>query len=234
MKPLDLSRLLHPVTVTRPMKENYNEDIDSYTAKEEFEKERLALKANILYVHGFASSGNSGTAQTLQKMLPESKVVAPDLPIDPREALSLLKKLIIEENIDIVVGTSMGGMFAQQMRGVPKVIVNPSFHVSESMRGKIGKVRYFKAREDGSTEFEVTEQLCENYQDIEAHQFENIDEREKKITYGLFGIDDDVVNCESEYRKYYPNTMFFGGGHRLDENAIYNYVVEAILLLNKD
>lgn len=196
-----------------------------------FDNERLSLKANILYVHGFASSGNSGTARTIKRYLPNCRVVSPDLPINPVEAIEMLKRIVEEEKIDVVVGTSMGGMFAQKLRGIPKVLVNPSFHVSESMRRKIGIVPFFKRRADGATEFEVTTALCDAYRNVEKAQFDNLNDREIAITYGLFGTDDDVVSCETEYDGYYRNKMVFIGGHRLTDDAVHDYVVEAILKL---
>ena len=51
------------------------------------------------------------------------------------------------------------------------------------------------------------------------------------VTYGLFGTDDDIVSCEAEYDKYYRNKMVFIGGHRLTDDVIHDYVVEAILKL---
>ena len=41
----------------------------------------------ILYVHGFASSGQSGTVTRLRTVFPNAKVMAPDLPRHPEEAL---------------------------------------------------------------------------------------------------------------------------------------------------
>lgn len=200
----------------------------------QFNNDRLSLKANILYVHGFASSGNSGTARTIQKYLPKCRVIAPDLPIDPDEAIAMLKQIVAKEKISVVVGTSMGGMFAQKLRGIPKVLVNPSFHVSESMRRKIGIVPFFKRRADGATEFEVTPALCDAYNNVETGQFDNLSDKEISITYGLFGTDDDVVSCEAEYDRHYRNKMIFVGGHRLTEDVIHEYVVEAILKLLKN
>ena len=46
----------------------------------------------ILYVHGFASSGQSGTVLKLREMLPSASIVAPDLPLHPEEAVDLLHK----------------------------------------------------------------------------------------------------------------------------------------------
>ncbi|MCH5345603.1 MAG: hypothetical protein J1E63_00755 [Muribaculaceae bacterium] len=230
-----IANILRPVTTTRANRHEWRLQPDAFDDDLElFEQERLALKANVLYVHGFASSGNSGTAATIQKYLPNCRVIAPDLPIDPNEALMLLRKIIAEQKVDVVVGTSMGGMFAQKLRGIPKVLVNPSFHVSESMKNKIGVVPFFKKRQDGASEFEVTPQLCDAYKAIETPQFDNIDEHEKSITYGLFGTEDDVINCEEEYSRYYPKKMIFFGGHRLSEKVIHDYVIEAILILLQD
>ena len=47
----------------------------------------------ILYVHGFGSSGQSGTVTRIREVLPQAEVIAPDLPIEPQEALQLLKHL---------------------------------------------------------------------------------------------------------------------------------------------
>jgi predicted esterase YcpF (UPF0227 family) len=79
----------------------------------------------LLYVHGFASSGSSGTVMTLRRHLDSWRVIAPDLPVDPFDALELLRNIVEKEQPDVVVGTSMGGMYTQQLWGVPRIIVNP-------------------------------------------------------------------------------------------------------------
>ena len=78
----------------------------------------------ILYIHGLSSSGASGTARHLQALLPDIRVIAPDLPIDPDEALAMLRDLVATERPDIVIGTSMGGMFAQQLYDCRKILVH--------------------------------------------------------------------------------------------------------------
>ena len=69
----------------------------------------------LIYFHGFASSGASGTVQLLRKMLPSAEVIAPDIPVDPEEALPFLKDLVEAEQPDVIVGTSMGGMYNRCM-----------------------------------------------------------------------------------------------------------------------
>lgn len=189
-------------------------------------KDYLAI--NILYVHGFRSSGKSGTAERLRAFLPHCKVYSPDLPINSKEAVALLKRMVAEKKIDVVVGTSMGGMLAQKLRGVPKILVNPSFYVSETFRKNMGTVTYFSEREDGAKDVEITQEIVDSYVAIERGQFRLISQREKNITVGAFGNEDDVVNCKEDYMKHYDNIVYFAGGHRLDANSIKKRIIPAI------
>ena len=85
----------------------------------------------VIYFHGFGSSGEGSTVRTLSELLPDWTVIAPDIPVDPKEALPFLQELCAKEQPDVVVGTSMGGMYAQQMRGFKRICVNPSFNISK-------------------------------------------------------------------------------------------------------
>lgn len=193
-----------------------------------YEQIRDFLSIKILYVHGFRSSGKSGTADRLREFLPHCKILSPDLPIDAKEAVAFLKRIVAEEQIDVVVGTSMGGMLTQKLRGVPKILVNPSFFVSETFRNNMGKVSFFSEREDGATEFEITQEVVDSYVAVESGQFRAISQREKNITVGAFGNKDDVVNCKDIFRKHYDNVLYFAGGHRLDADSLKLRIIPAI------
>ena len=78
----------------------------------------------LIYFHGFGSSAASGTIRTLRERLPDFEVIAPDIPVDPAEALPFLRELCEKEQPNVVVGTSMGGMYAQQMFGINDTQVN--------------------------------------------------------------------------------------------------------------
>ena len=133
----------------------------------------------LLYVHGFASSGSSGTVMTLRRHLDSWRVIAPDLPVDPFDALELLRNIVEKEQPDVVVGTSMGGMYTQQLWGVPRIIVNPSFEMSRSLLfGKMGRNKYMSKRQDGATEFRVDKTLVERFKLMEKTQFDGITEEQ--------------------------------------------------------
>lgn len=192
------------------------------------------LQCNILYVHGFRSTGNSSTAKNLRELLPHCKVVSPDLPVNAEEAVALLREICEEQKIDVVVGTSMGGMLAQKLRGMPKVLVNPSFFVSETFKKNMGTVTYFKEREDGVKEFEITPEIVESYSKIEKRQFSRISPKEMAITVGAFGNDDKTVDCKDDYMEHYDKIIYFAGGHRLDKDALKDRIIPAIAQLYRN
>lgn len=194
------------------------------------------LKLNILYLHGFASSGNSGTAKEIREGLPACRVISPDLPIDPADALNLIHTIVDEQKIDLVIGTSMGGYFAAMTHCDMKILVNPSFHVSRMMRNRLGEndtvtIAYFKAREDGATEFELTQDIANRYFALERNIPRNAysSNRSGRETLGVFGTADDVVDCRDEYLSMYDNIRYFNGGHRLSKEAIDEVIIPSIL-----
>ena len=177
----------------------------------------------MMYVHGFASSGSSGTVMNLRRSLPGWRVIAPDLPVDPFEALELLRTIVKEENPEIVVGTSMGGMYAQQLWGVPRIVVNPSFEMSRSLLfGKMGRNKYMSKRKDGATEFRIDKTVVERFKEMEKHQFDGITDDEKQLVVGLFGDKDPVVHFYPLMAKLYgeERCRWFNGEHRLNDKVV--------------
>ena len=182
----------------------------------------------LLYVHGLASSGQSNTVRNLREMLPNVEVNSPDIPLNPNLAFKLLKFLCREEAPDLIIGSSMGGMFAQQLHGFRKILVNPSFHVSEFMSKNIGEQPFLNRRLNGAKTFNISMNLCEKYAALEQKQFYGITECDIENTYAFFGDDDKLVNCKEAYLDYYKHSFIFNGGHRLNSGNIRNIIVPFI------
>lgn len=185
----------------------------------------------LLYVHGFASSGSSGTVMTLRRHLASWRVIAPDLPVDPFEALELLRSIVEKEKPDVVVGTSMGGMYAQQLWGVPRIIVNPSFEMSRSLLfGKMGRNRYTAKRQDGATEFRIDKAVVERFKLMEKTQFDGVNDAEKELVTALFGDKDPVVNFYPLVSELYgkERCVHFNGEHRLNDEVVKKVLVPII------
>ena len=56
-------------------------------------KKKNNMKKTIIYLHGYGSSGLSNTVSYLRKLMPDCEVIAPDIPVDPKEALPFLRLL---------------------------------------------------------------------------------------------------------------------------------------------
>lgn len=158
----------------------------------------------VLFIHGLASSGTYKTANTLRTLLRPCVVVAPDVPIEPGAALSMLRDICRTESPDLVVGLSLGGFWALQLRGFRKILINPDLHPSRLLRTKIGEMKYLSPRQDGALSFEITEQICEGYEALEAVEFKDLDADEIALTDGLFATDDEMVRCGPEFAERYP------------------------------
>ena len=186
----------------------------------------------LIYFHGFASSGASGTVQILRKIFPSGEIIAPDIPVDPEEALPMLKELVEQEQPDIIVGTSMGGMYAQQMHGHLRICVNPAFRLSQASKIiHTGTYKWLNGRKDSEKEFRVTNDILKHFNMMERKQFEGIDEADRELCYALFGINDKVVNStanHSAFLKYYKHAERFEGEHQLNDKVIHKVLLPLI------
>jgi hypothetical protein len=189
----------------------------------------------LIYFHGFGSSGASGTVETLRNLLPQATIIAPDIPVDPVDALPYLKQLCETEQPDIIVGTSMGGMYAQQMRGFLRICVNPAFNMStNSQVMKTGTYKFQNGRKDNQKEFRITKDIIQHHNQMERQQFKNIPPEDQELCYGLFGINDPVVHTYDLFKKHYPHAIRFEGEHRLNDKIIRKTLIPLIQQLLGD
>lgn len=185
----------------------------------------------ILYVHGFSSSGQSGTVVKIREMLPGATVVAPDLPLHPAEAMDLLHHTCETENPDLIIGTSMGGMYAEMLYGYDRILVNPAFQMGDTMlkHGMLGKNTFLNPRQDGIQEFIVTKALVEEYKEITAKCFAGVtDEESRDRVFGLFGDEDPVVHTRDLFSQHYRNAISFHGEHRMNDKILLHSVLPVV------
>ena len=176
----------------------------------------------VLYIHGFASAGSSGTATHLRNMLYEHgvEVISPDVPVMPTEALSLLKQMVAELQPELIIGTSMGGLYTEQMYGTPRIMVNPSFHMARHLTFQgMGRREFLNKRQDGAREFKVDRDMIAQFREVEKTTFSGVNAEEKALVWGFFGKNDKFVNCQPEFKKAYGTDHFriFDGEHRLND-----------------
>ena len=207
----------------------------------------LMAGKKILYVHGFASSGQSGTVTLLKTILPEAEVIAPDLPLPPFEAIELLHEVCRSENPDLIIGSSMGGMMAEQLHGYYRILVNPAFQMGDTMgsHGMIGKLTFQNPRKDGVQEMIVTKATVKEYRLLTENCFcykneEDIptDDGKESISgipacedqkvFALFGDRDPLVHTRELFLSHYTQGIDFHGEHRLVDSIVHHSLVPVV------
>ena len=178
----------------------------------------LMAGKTVLYCHGFASSGQSGTVTRLRTVMPNARVIAPDLPVDPHEAIALLHQICETEKPDLIIGTSMGGMYAEQLRGFDRICINPALEIAETMKahGMTGTQQFQNPRQDGIQEFYVDKAMVKAYRDVSEQHFVGLTPEDEQRVYGLFGDKDDLVDTMGMFCEHYSQATHFHGEHRMD------------------
>jgi predicted esterase YcpF (UPF0227 family) len=192
----------------------------------------------IIYFHGFGSSHASGTVQILSRELMNDEVMAPDIPVDPIEALPYLKEYCEREQPDLIIGTSMGGMYAQQMRQFRRILVNPAFTMSTASKIlKTGEHAFFNGRYDGAKTFRITKDIIQHHNQMERQQFKDITPEQQATCWCLVGLHDtSVTNAEALFKKHYPadHVIRFDGEHQLNDKVIKKVLIPLIEKLRRE
>ncbi len=187
----------------------------------------------LLYVHGFASAGSTGSAIQLRETLYEHgiQVLSPDVPVMPLEAMEMLRKLVAETQPQLIVATSMGALYAEQLRGVPRILVNPSFDMARSLTfGGMGRREFRNKREDGAKDFKVDKEMIQQFRTVQKDTFHGITPQEKQLVWGLFGTRDKLVNFQKPFQKAYGTEHFrtFDGEHYLNGDVLKHAVLPLV------
>lgn len=187
------------------------------------------MNGRILFIHGLASSGRYKMADQLRILLKGTEVLAPDVPSEPLEALPFLQDLCRDYKPDLIVGHSLGGFWAQKLRGWRKALVNPTFHIAEFLRLRLGEMEYLSPRADGATSLTISEEMCAAFERIEETEFDALDQGEKDLTIAFFGDKDEIVRQSSEFEAHYGKSgIIYPGRHQPVFPEMKQYIVPVI------
>ena len=177
----------------------------------------MQKQKKILFLHGFYASGSCVPALALHEAFDGKAIVlTPDLPLHPADAVRLIRDICDQEMPDILVGNSCGSFYAQMISpiiGVPALLGNPHFKMSDFLRERIGNHQYKSPRADGKQDFTIDEQLISEFEEMEAHQFDCCNIYNKVRVWGLFGEEDTLAHFEPLFLEHYHSTFHFPGGH---------------------
>lgn len=186
----------------------------------------------ILFLHGFTSSGSCEIALTLKTELAGSaEIVAPDLPLHPYAAMDMLQDICDSERFDLIVGSSCGSFYGQQLvrlTGVPAILVSPFLKMTEFLESRIGLHEYKSPRVDGNQQFEITTELIGEFAEMQAHQFDCYDEFNRNRVWGMFGRKDTLAHFRDVFEDYYSVTIDYDGPHTMTAENVRNDLVPEI------
>ena len=102
--------------------------------------------SKILYLHGFASCGEGNKSTLLKAYFGADRVIAPDLPPSPIDALDAIEEILESTQIDILIGSSLGGYYATYLVEkycMKAVLLNPSTQPWETLAAYTGWQKRF-------------------------------------------------------------------------------------------
>ena len=178
----------------------------------------------ILFLHGFFATGSCPMARALKEAFEGTAVVlTPDLPLHPKEALKEIRSIIDREQPDLLLGNSCGSFLAQMLApvvGIPALLGNPYFMMTEFLKERIGEHEYKAPRRDGNQRLVIDEALIEEFAELEAVQFDHCNPYYKDRVWGLFGEQDTLAHFSPHFLQHYNQAFHFPGGHTPTEQEV--------------
>ena len=166
-------------------------------------------KEKILYIHGLGSDSNSGTGIFIKELLKDDyEVIIPfwDLVSNPFDTINAINKFILENDISLVIASSLGAFFAlNQNPEIRRILINPCLEPSVQIPKLI----------------ELKESQINSFKRIESKMVENIDLPSNPNIFGGFGDKDELFNYQDLFRKRYGNNMIIvDGSHKLPDDSL--------------
>ena len=186
----------------------------------------------ILFLHGFYASGQCVPALALRESFEgRAEVLTPDLPMHPSDAICMIRELVAQEKPDLLVGNSCGSFYAQMLApivGLPALLGNPHFRMTDFLKQRIGEHEYKSPRKDGHQKFVIDEALVQEFAELEAVQFNYCNQNYKDKVWGLFGEHDTLAHFEPLFLQHYSHSFHFPGGHTPTAEEVRTWYVPLI------
>ena len=183
----------------------------------------------IVFLHGFYASGQCVPALALHDAFEgRAKVITPDLPMHPKDALSFIRELIDHEQPDLLIGNSCGSFYSQMVApvvGIPALLGNPHFQMTTFLKTRIGEHQYKAPRKDGKQQFIIDEALIAEFAEMEAIQFNYCSSDFKDHVWGLFGDNDTLAHFEPLFLQHYTHSFHFPGNHTPTAEEVHQWYV---------
>jgi predicted esterase YcpF (UPF0227 family) len=179
---------------------------------------------NVLYIHGIGSTGGGSTVTMFKKAFPNVNIYSPEIPTMPKEAFEFIHKFVKNNNIDFVIGTSLGGFYAMMISGIPKLLVNPAMYANKDIVNAIGYGvhEYLRLRESGETTYNIDDTYTEELTFLANRYYsEWKDDEYVYETRAIFGTEDELLDHIEDFKKEFneANMRTANFGHRMTKEV---------------
>ena len=192
----------------------------------------LCNNKKILFLHGFYASGQCVPAVALRESFVGcAEVMTPDIPMHPKDAMQFILELCRREHPDVLVGNSCGSFYAQMIApslGIPALLGNPHFQMTEFLKPRIGAHQYKSPRKDGQQDFIINEQLIAEFAEMEQTQFQGCTPYGKEHVWGIFGEQDTLAHFEPLFLQHYQYSYHFPGAQTPTAEEVKAYYVPLV------
>ena len=162
---------------------------------------KKSLPKTAMYIHGLGSGAYSTTFRELTQRFDEYAWGMSEFGEDLAANVTKIEKFAAKIQPSLIIASSMGALallYAKVPAHTVKVVHNPALSLADCVRNVIGlgKHKYFCRRLDRKTEFELTEQMCRNYEEyIASHQIIPAHK-----SYAIFSTHDELLGDNAAAR----------------------------------
>lgn len=168
----------------------------------------------LLYIHGYNGSPEGSSCRLFRKHMPQDEwqVIGMDYTQDDcAVALREIRETIEREDIDLVVGSSLGGFLTLLTTGIERIVINPCYSPSVELP-KLGPHNGLPA---------PSKEMIATYAAFEP-QLKTFTHEERKLVTGYFAEEDELLEdrYQDEFIKDIRGFYEIPGGHHVSEEAV--------------
>ena len=182
------------------------------------------MKINALYIHGFMGTPNGGTYTALKNYFKDWNLISvpfEDLHTDVAKTQDKISVLCKENDINLLVGASLGAFYVLQQKGdFYKLVINPCMEPSKI-------IPTLKDRKT-NIPYSIDEKVIDAWKKME--EYSDIPDMNSEKYFGIFSYDDELFHYRKKFNGLFGNdinTVMVDGKHSIDEKFLINGLCSA-------